>query len=388
MTVNITRSRKAASLALASALAISLAACSDETEESTDNSSSESADGGEDNTDGGDTEEGGEGSGASGTLEGSGASSMQNAQQAWRDNFANDTGITVNYNPTGSGTGREQFIAGQVSFAGTDSKLSEEELSAATDRCNGSEVLELPLYISPIAIAYNLPGVDDLNLSASNIAKIFDGQITSWNDDAIKEDNPDIELPDLPIVPINRADDSGTTENFTEYLVEAAGDDWSYEPSDVFPKSGTQSAEKTSGVVTLAQSTEGAITYADASQIGDLGAANVEVAGDFLPYSPDAAAAIVDNSEPSADATDHILTVDLVRDGSVADAYPVVLISYVVACTEYSDTNEASLVKDYLSYMASAEGQDIATENNGGNAPISDDLRGKVETAIADIVTE
>lgn len=397
-TVNITRSRKAASLALAAALAVTLAACSDDSD-AEDTAAPETTDAAEETTDAETTDSGdSEGPsdvptpiselGVSGSLNGSGASSMANAQQAWRDRFSADYGVTVNYNPTGSGTGREQFIAGAVSFAGTDSILSEEELEAAANRC-GSEVLELPLYISPIAIAYNLPGVEELNLSAANVAAIFSGQITNWNDEAIAADNEGVELPDLDIVPVNRADDSGTTENFTEYIVEAAGEEaWPYEPNDAWPISGTQSAEKTSGVMDLTAQTEGAITYGDASQIGDLSAANVEVNGEFLAYSPEAAAAIVDGSEPTADATDKILTVDLKRDGSVEDAYPVVMISYVVACTEYDDAQEAANVKGYLSFMASGEGQQAATAAGGGNAPISDDLQSRVMSAIDSIVTQ
>lgn len=397
-TVNITRSRKAASLALAAALAVTLAACSDDSD-AEDTAAPETTDAAEETTDAETTDSGdSEGPsdvptpigelGVSGSLNGSGASSMANAQQAWRDRFSADYGVTVNYNPTGSGTGREQFIAGAVSFAGTDSILDEEELDAAANRC-GSEVIELPLYISPIAIAYNLPGVEELNLSAANVAAIFSGEITNWNDEAIAADNEGVELPDLDIVPVNRADDSGTTENFTEYIVEAAGEEaWPYEPNDAWPIAGTQSAEKTSGVMDLTAQTEGAITYGDASQIGDLSAANVEVNGEFLAYSPEAAAAIVDGSEPTADATDKILTVELKRDGSVENAYPVVMISYVVACTEYDDAQEAANVKGYLSFMASGEGQQAATAAGGGNAPISDDLKSRVMPAIDSIVTQ
>jgi len=394
-TVNI--SRKAASLALAGALAITLSACSDDSDAEQTPDIDPTTEVGDD-SEPSDSEEPSPDSsglptpiadlGVSGSLNGSGASSMQNAQQAWRDNFSAEYGVTVNYNPTGSGTGREQFIGGEVSFAGTDSMLDEDELRAASERC-GAEVLELPLYISPIAIAYNIPGVDGLNLSPANIAAIFSGEITNWNDEAIAADNEGVELPDLEIVPVNRAEDSGTTENFTQYIIESAGEDaWPYEADDSWPISGTQSAEKTSGVVDLTAQTPGAITYADASQIGDLPAASVEVDGEWLAYSPEAAAAIVDGSERSDDATDYVLTVDLKRDGSVAGAYPVVMISYIVACSEYSDAQEAANVKGYLSYVASDEGQQKATEAGGGNAPISKDLQSRVFPALDAIVTE
>ncbi|MFY9262338.1 MAG: phosphate ABC transporter substrate-binding protein PstS [Actinomycetaceae bacterium] len=361
--------RRFATIAALSAVALGLSACGGSAQSQVEESESTSS------------------GGSSVTINGSGASSQVNAQQAWRDNFGADTGITINYDPTGSGTGREQFIAGEVSFTGTDSILKPEEIEGATERCNGQEPLELPLYISPIAIAFNLEGIENVNMTAEVIAHVFDGKITNWNDPAIADLNPDIDLPDLAIIPVNRADDSGTSENFQQYLVEAGGDAWPYEPSDTWPRTGTQSAEKTSGVVNLVSSTPGAVTYADASQIGDLGTVAVDVNGKFLPYSPEAAAAIVDGSEPTEDATDRRLTVELKRDGSIEGAYPVVMISYLVACTEYDDADTASAVKDYFTYMASAEGQQAAADANGGNAPISDTLRERVMAAIDQIVT-
>lgn len=376
--MKIARNRGIAGIA-ALTLALGLAACSDDNggdDTTTDTTTTDT-----DTTDTGDTE----GGDLQGTINGSGASAQVNAQQAWRDNFTAQSGAIVNYDSTGSGTGRDQFIAGEVHYTGTDSMLDEEEINLATERC-GSEPIELPLYISPIAIAFNLDGIDNVNMSADVIAQVFNGDIAEWNDPAIADLNADIELPALPIIPVNRADDSGTTENFQQYLAEAS-DLWTYEPSDTWPVTGTQSAEQTAGVVNLVNSTPGAITYADASQIGDLGTVAVEVAGEFLEYSPEAAARIVDNSAPTEHATDRILTVDLQRDGSVEDAYPIVLISYLVACTEYDDANTAEIVKEYFTYMASAEGQDAAAAANGGNAPISDDLRDQAMAAIEQIQT-
>ncbi|MGO1173301.1 MAG: phosphate ABC transporter substrate-binding protein PstS, partial [Actinomycetaceae bacterium] len=164
----------------------------------------------------------------SGTLNGSGASSQQNAMQAWRDAFAEQSDVTVNYNPTGSGTGREQFVGGQVSFIGTDSYFEDDELAAAEERCGGP-IAELPTYVSPIAIAFNLPGVDTLNLTPETVAGIFNGDITSWDAEEITADNPDADLPALPIIPVNRSDDSGTTENFQQWMQESESG-WEHEP--------------------------------------------------------------------------------------------------------------------------------------------------------------
>lgn len=358
--------RAVASIA-AMTLALGLAACSDPNQGAMSNGATTAT-------------------GTSGTINGSGASSQVNAQQAWRDNFTAASGAIVNYEATGSGTGRDQFISGVVDYAGTDSMLKPEEITAATERCGGESPIEVPLYISPIAIAFNLEGVKSVNMSAEVIAKIFDQKITKWNDPAIAALNDGVALPDLPIIPVNRADDSGTSKNFQQYLVESSKA-WDYKPADTWPITGTQSAEKTSGVVNLVKSTPGAITYADASQIGDLGTVAVEVSGKFLAYSPEAAAAIVDNSAPAKDATDRILTVELKRDGSVEGAYPVVMVSYLVACTQYDNAGTAKAVKDYFTYMASEDGQKVAAAANGGNAPISDTLRKQAMGAIDQIKT-
>ncbi|SPT74726.1 Phosphate-binding protein pstS 2 precursor [Arcanobacterium haemolyticum] len=159
------KKRGYASLAAMSALALGLTACSDMPER-----------------DGKDPDA----STNKGSINGSGASSQVNAQQAWRDNYSASSGFTINYDPTGSGTGREQFIAGKTAFAGTDSVLNPEEVAAATSRCNGTEPLELPLYISPIALAFNLDGITSLNLTADLIAHIFNGTITTWNDPKLR----------------------------------------------------------------------------------------------------------------------------------------------------------------------------------------------------------
>ena len=102
-----------------------------------------------------------------------------------------NSGATVNYDPVGSGTGRENFISGAFSFAGSDSALStdEGELDAAKERCGG-DVIEVPAYISPIAVIFNLPGVDELNLKPETIAQIFDGKIAKWNDDGHRRRQP------------------------------------------------------------------------------------------------------------------------------------------------------------------------------------------------------
>jgi phosphate transport system substrate-binding protein len=355
---------KTAAIAVVSALAL-VTACSSENEEGTT---------------GGDGGNGG--SDLSGTIDGVGASSQQAAQEAWMAGFnALHPEVTVNYAPDGSGAGREQFVAGGSDFGATDAYLTDEEgeLQGAIDRCG--ELVEVPMYISPIAVIFNLEGVDHLNLQPATIAQIFNQQITNWNDPAIAADNPDADLPDLPITPVNRSDESGTTENFVEYLSITAPDDWPHEVSGDWPVQGGEAASGTSGVVGAVSGGEGTIGYADASQAGELGTVHVGVGDEFVEYSPEAAAAVVEASDRVQGRGEYDFAYDLARDTTESHVYPIVLVSYGIACATYDDANQAELVREYLSYTISEEGQQAAAENAGA-APIPDSLRQQIQPAI------
>src|SRR5262245_27082384 len=208
-------------LAACGVLAIGVAACGDDNDDSSGSGSS--------------------GSSVSGELAGAGASSQEAAQEAWIAGFQDSNpDATISYDPVGSGGGREQFIAGGVAFAGSDSALSDDEgeLTKATDRCKPGDLVQIPAYVSPIAIVFNLEGVDSLQLSPDTIAGIFAQEITKWNDPAIAKDNPDADLPDTDITPVNRSDESGTTANFTDYMSATAPKVWTYEPDGVWPVKG------------------------------------------------------------------------------------------------------------------------------------------------------
>jgi len=318
----------------------------------------------------------------SGSLVGAGASSQQSAMEAWQAGFEGEyPDVQFSYAPEGSGAGREQFINGSADFAGSDAALDDEELTAASERCAGGEVFELPNYISPIAVLFNVEGVDELNLTPATIAGIFTGTITTWNDPAIAADNSSATLPATAITAVHRADDSGTTENFTDYLHQAAADVWTAEPDGVWPLEGGESAQGTSGVVEVVGNTDGAITYADASRAGELGVANVAVGEDFVAPSPEAAAAVVENS-PAVEGRgeyDFAIEVNRVTEGS--GEYPIVLVSYHVGCVEYDDQEKADNVKAFMEYVISEDGQATAAEN-AGNAEISDTLREQAQGAV------
>jgi len=161
--------------------------------------------------------------GGKASLTAEGSTAQQNAiaefNKVWGQTCS---GKNLSYNPTGSGAGREQFIAKQVDFAGSDSALKDDQIKAAADRCGGNPAWNLPLVFGPIAMAYNIEGVDKLVLNGDTLAKIFQGQITKWNDPAIVALNGGATLPDTVITPIFRPDSSGTTDNFQKYLKAAA----------------------------------------------------------------------------------------------------------------------------------------------------------------------
>lgn len=325
----------------------------------------------------------------SGNLAGAGASSQENAMGGWIAGFGDmHPDVLVSYDPIGSGGGREQFIAGATLFAGSDSALKPEEVEAATQRCFGGEPLQLPLYISPIAIVYNLPSLDaeHLQLTAETTAKIFNREITQWNDPAIAAENPGVTLPDLDIIPVNRSDESGTTDNFTEWLAAASNGAWPHEPSGDWPLTGGQSGAQTQGMIDVVSGAEGTIGYADASRVGDLGTVAIGVGDSFVPYSAEAAAAVVDASPAAEGASDKQLVVELDRATTADGAYPVVLISYSIACSVYDNQQDVDNVKAFLSYVAGEEGQTRAADPTvAGAAPISAELRTAVDAAIASI---
>ena len=319
----------------------------------------------------------------SGTIAGAGATSQQAAMEAWIAGFSSGApDATVNYDPTGSGAGRTQFTAGAVQFAGSDAALDEEELPAAQQVCGGPDnVIQMPLYISPIAVVFNLEGVDNLQMSGSTIAKIFNRQITTWNDPAIAAENPGVQLPATNITAVNRADESGTTENFTEYLAAAAAADWPHEPDGVWPVQGGEAAQGTSGVIGAVTGGQGTIGYADLSQAGDLGTVDVLVGSGHVDPSPEAAAAIVEASPRVEGQGRYNFAVELARDTTASGTYPIVLVSYTLACTQYPDPAQADTVRAFLNYIASEEGQAAASQN-AGNAPISESQRSTFQPAI------
>lgn len=321
-----------------------------------------------------------------GELNGSGATSQGSASDTWIAAFQTaNPNVTINYSPDGSGAGRKAFLSGGVAYAGSDSALSTDELASTFAACTpGTKALDLPVYISPIAVIFNIDGVTELNLDAPTIAKIFTGRITTWNDSAITALNPGAKLPDATITAVHRSDDSGTTKNFADYLAKVAPEIWDAAPSDTFPYTGGEAAQGTTGVIDAVANGKNTIGYADASKAGKLGVAAIKVGDTFVDYSAAAAAAVVEGSPlvEGRDANDIAIALD--RETTDPTHYPLVLVSYLIVCQEYADARTGVLVKAYAGYVASAAGQAEAAKSAGA-APLSADLSAKVAAAVATI---
>ncbi len=322
--------------------------------------------------------------GLSGTLNGSGATSQQVAIQSWTQLLQTaNADLTVNYDPQGSGTGRESFQSGAVQFAGSDRAFKKDEITAGPfSACApDSGLVEIPAYVSPIAIIFNVEGVDELNLDPATIAGIFAGTITNWNDPAIAATNTDAKLPDLAITPVHRSDKSGTTGNFTDYLSKTDAAGWTYGSVEEWPISGGEAAQGTSGVVNAVKGGNGTIGYADSSQAAGISSVAVKVGDDFVAHSAEGAATAVDASPFEDGRGDNDLAITIDRTTTEAGAYPVVLISYLIGCEKYTDAAAAKLVQGFFTTAISEEGQEAAAKN-AGSAPISDTLRERAQKAI------
>lgn len=316
-------------------------------------------------------------------IAGAGSSAQAAAMEAWTAGLhRNYADATVTYDPIGSGGGREQFAAGGVAFGGSDAALEDEELEAAQQRCGGEDnLIEMPAYVSPIAIAYNLDGVDGLRLATRTLAGMFKGEITRWDDPAIARANPSVQLPAQRVTVVHRSDESGTTENLVDYLASVAPSVWDFEVSGDWPVGGQEAAQGNAGVVDAIASGQGTIGYADASQVRDLGVASIQVGEEFVGPTPEAAAAILDASGQTDDPGRYVFTYDLARDTTRSGTYPIVLLSYEMACTRYESAKDAALVKSFLGHVISEDGQALASRTSG-SAPISDALRQDLQRAV------
>jgi phosphate transport system substrate-binding protein len=289
----------------------------------------------------------------SGTLNGAGSSFQNTYQEAASQAFKSvQSGMTVNYNSVGSGTGRTDLYSNVVQFAGSDSPIPTKEEPSL----KGRAVLYFPVVIGPITISYNLSNVSNLKLDASVLAQIFSGKITNWSNSAIKSLNPGVSLPNEAITPAVRSDSSGTTQNFALFLQTAAPSDWSLgDQSTVKWPSNARAGAQNTGVAQIVKSTPGAIgyvDYADAKASG-LTAASIENKdGNFIAPSTTAASASAAGVTVASNLTFHAVW------GAGAQAYPITYQSWVIVYEKQPNANDVAMLKAYIGYLI-GDGQSL-----------------------------
>ncbi|URM90825.1 phosphate ABC transporter substrate-binding protein PstS [Streptomyces sp. MRC013] len=321
--------------------------------------------------------------GAKGQLLAAGSTAQKNAMDLWVKNFqAACEGVEVNYQAIGSGGGITKFNQGQVAFAGSDSALKEEEVADSQKICKGGKGINLPMVGGPIAIGYKLDGVDNLVLDAPTLAKIFNSQIKKWNDPAIAKLNPGVKLPDVAVQAFHRSDESGTTQNLGKYLSEAAAADWKHDPkTKSWPAPGGQAANGSSGVAAAVKDTNGAIgyfelSYAEASSISTV-KLNTGASQPVEATTENASKAI---AAAKVKGTGNDLALSLDYKTKAEGAYPIILVTYEIACDKGNKAETLPTLKAFLNYAASEEGQKVLSD--AGYAPLPTEIATKVREII------
>lgn len=300
------------------------------------------------------------------TLNGSGSTFQQAYDQAAIAKFtAAHSGVVINYAGGGSGKGRTDLAGQIVDFAGTDALPKAADLPTY----KGGPLLYFPTVAAPITVSYNLSGVDNLQLSADTIAKIFQAQITSWNDPAIKAENASANLPSTKITVVHRSDSSGTTQNFTKFLSVAAPSTWKLGTNTTVAwPSGTQAGSGNGGVAQIVKSTSGAVGYVDYSdaKASALSFAAVKnQAGNYVKASLEGATAALAAITPGPD-----LSYDPINAPG-ANAYPITSPTWIMIYKNQTDHAKGTDLKAFLAYILSSDGQSLASTVDFAGLPAS-----------------
>lgn len=311
-----------------------------------------------------------------GVLRGSGATFPKGFYEVAIEAYkAEQPGLTIEYPGGGSGTGRQNLKDGVVDFAGSDGLVKEEDKPGYK-----GPFLYFPTVAAPITVSYNLD-VNDLVLDADTIARIFQRQITSWDDPAIAALNPDTNLPSAAVVVAHRSDGSGTTENFTKYLVAAAPTTWTLGAgSTVEWPADTQAGNGNAGVATIVKDTAGAIGYVDLSDAKATGlkfATIINKAGKPVKPTLDAASDALATAAVNPDLSYNPLN----ADGDAA--YPITAPTWILVYTNQPDQAKADAIKGFLTFILT-DGQDLANPVDYAKLPVS--LRDRALAQIDQIV--
>jgi phosphate transport system substrate-binding protein len=320
--------------------------------------------------------------GGKNALTAEGSTAQQNAIALFNAHWAQlCPGKQLAYNPTGSGAGREQFVAAHVDFAGSDSPLSRDQIEPAAQRCHGNPAWHLPMVFGPVALAYHLDGVKQLVVNADVLAKIFSGLIAHWNDAALVQLNPGVALPDTKISPIYRSDSSGTTDNFQKYLATAAPKSWTRGTGGEFQGGVGEGTQKSAGVIQAVQATPGAIGYVEKGFADQSGVpyAQINDGGGAVTLTDDAARKAIDGATFAGEGNDLRLNLKSLYSTKESGAYPLVLATYEIVCSKGYDPATTAAIKSLFTVAANNAQSGLSA---AGYVPLPDKFKKHLLDAI------
>jgi phosphate transport system substrate-binding protein len=308
----------------------------------------------------------------SGTLNGSGSTFQLTFQQTAIQSFKSvQSGMTVNYGGGGSGKGRTDLASGVVQYAGSDSPIPSDEKA----NFKGKTVLYFPVLVGPITISYNLSGVSNLKLDGPVIADIFQGKIKKWNDSAITALNPGVNLPSTAITIARRSDSSGTTANFSQFLVDSAPN-WKLGTSSTISWPATsRGGNGNGGVAQIVKTTPGAVGYVDYSDAKASGLTYASVKnkdGNYIAPSVQSATTAAENATINPDLTFSAIW------ASGAQSYPITYQSWDLVYQKQSSANTTKMLKAYIGYLL-GDGQKLLPGLNYAPLPASLDQKAKAQ---------
>ena len=317
------------------------------------------------------------------TLQGAGATFPAPLYKRWFLEFYKaHPDQRVNYQPIGSGAGIRQFSEGLTIFGASDAAMSDSEIKKAKEMAkergqDHEEVILLPMTAGSIVLCYNLPGVtQEVRLSRKTYVRIFLGEIDQWNDSALRADNPGVDLPDLPITVVRRAEGSGTTYAFTNHL-NAVGREVKIKWEPGVSKSVTWKADfigarGNPGVAAIIQQTAGAIGYLEYgyAELARLPMAVLQnKSGNMIKPTPDSCQAALKGVELPADNRIWI------PDPAGEQAYPIVTYTWMLCYSRYNDAAKVEVLKEVLKFGLT-KGQEFSAEL--GYIPLPEDIAQKV----------
>lgn len=276
--------------------------------------------------------------------------------------------VRINYQSIGSGGGIRQLLKGTVDFGASDAPMKEEELSKAKFK-----VIHVPTVLGAVTISYNVPGVTGLQFTGEVVADIFMGKITKWNDPAIQALNKGASLPDAAIVTVHRADRSGTTSVFTDYLAKVSPE-WKEELGEgkaiKWPTG--LGAKGNEGIAGMLKNTPNSIGYIELvyAQTNKIETAKIKNrAGEFVAASPESV------SKAAAGVVAEMVKNDFklsITDAKGAGAYPISTFTWLLVYESMPSATGASIQK-FINWALSEDGQKIASHLN--YAPLPGALR-------------